>query len=60
MRVTSPVDVLRVILCDEGGTPVTGSNLVLSWLMDHDGVMRRSDEEFSDRTRRGISAMMAN
>lgn len=34
-----------------------GSSLVLSWLMVHDGVMRRSDEEFSEMTCRGTSAM---
>lgn len=49
---------LREILCDDGGIPVTGSNFVLSLLMDHDGVMRRSDEVVSDTTRSGTSAMM--
>jgi len=37
---------------------VIGSSLLFSWLMDHDGVMRRSDEEFSEVTRSGTSAMI--
>ncbi len=35
--------------------PVTGSSFALSWPMVHDGVMRRSEEEFSEVTWRGIS-----
>lgn len=50
--------VLRLILWDEGGIPVMGSSLDLSWLMVHDGVIRRSDEEFSEMTCRGTSAMV--
>lgn len=37
-----------------------GSSLDLSWVMVHDGVMRRSDEEFSEMTCRGTSAMAGN
>lgn len=50
-------DVLRESLCEPGGMPVTVSSLVLSWLMDHDGVMRRSAAAFSEITCRGISAI---
>lgn len=37
-------DVLRKICWHEGGMPVIGSSLVLSWKIDHDGVMRLSAE----------------
>jgi hypothetical protein len=37
--------------------PVIGSSLALSWLMDHEGVMRRSDAALSEITWRGTSAM---
>ena len=30
--------------CDVAGIPVMGSSLVLSWLIDQEGVMRRSEE----------------
>ena len=53
-------EVLRTIRCDPGGTPVTGSNLALSVEMDHDGVIRRSDEEFSEMTCNGTSAMVTD
>lgn len=36
-----------------------GSSLVLSWLIVHDGVMRRSEEELSETTMSGTSAMVA-
>lgn len=36
---------------------MTGSNLALSVLMDHAGVIRRSDEELSETTRSGTSAI---
>lgn len=38
---------------------MTGSNFVLSVLMDHAGVIRRSEDEFSDTTCKGTSAMIA-
>jgi len=38
--------------------PVTGSSFALSWLMVHEGVIRRSDEEFSDVIKRGISPIV--
>jgi hypothetical protein len=34
-----------------------GTSLVLSWLMVHDGVMRRSDAVLSETTWSGISTM---
>lgn len=37
-----------------------GSSLDLSWLMVHDGVIRRSDEEFSEMTSRGTSAIVGD
>lgn len=36
---------------------MTGSNFALSVLMDHEGVMRRSEDELSDTTSSGMSAM---
>lgn len=36
-----------------------GSSFDLSWLMVHEGVIRRSDEAFSDTTINGTSAMAA-
>lgn len=39
----------------DGGMPVTDSSLALSWLMDHEGEMRLSDEEAVDRTWSGMS-----
>ena len=35
--------------------PVIGSSRVLSWDMVHDGVIRRSEEELGDTTKRGTS-----
>ena len=35
--------------------PVMGSSLDLSWVIVHDGVMRRSEEEAVEVMRRGIS-----
>lgn len=52
------VKVLRVMRCEEGGMPVMGSILVFSWAMDHEGVMRRSEEEYSDVTYIGTSDML--
>lgn len=60
MAILSFVDVFRKMRCDEGGTPVIGSSLVLSWLIVHDGVMRRSAEELSDTTMSGTSAIVWN
>lgn len=57
MYILSWPETFREILCDDGGIPVTGSSLVLSLLIDHDGVIRRSDEVVSDTTRSGTSAM---
>lgn len=48
---------LMNIFWDEGGMPVTVSNFALSVVMDHEGVMRRSDEVLSDTTISGTSAM---
>ena len=39
---------------------MTGSSLVLSWLIVHAGVMRRSDEELSETTIIGTSAMVSD
>lgn len=36
---------------------MTGSNLALRVLMDHEGVMRRSDDELSETTSSGTSAI---
>ena len=38
----------NVSLCDNGGMPVTGSSFAFSCPMVHEGVIRRSDEEFSE------------
>lgn len=38
--------------------PVIGSSLDFKWLIDHDGVMRLSDEAFSDIICNGTSAMV--
>lgn len=54
----SPPGVFNDSRCDEGGTPVIGSSFAFSWPMVHDGVMRRSEETFSDTTMRGTSAMV--
>ena len=35
--------------------PVMGSSLAFNWPMVHDGVIRRSEEEFSDVIWRGMS-----
>jgi len=43
----------------EGGMPVIGSSLALSCVMVHDGVIRRSEDAFSDTTIKGTSAMIA-
>ena len=37
------------------GIPVMGSRRPLKCAMDHEGVMRRSEDEFSDTISRGIS-----
>lgn len=60
MEMASVPAVLRESLWEEGGMPVTVSSLVLSWLMDHDGVMRRSDDANSEMMRRGTSAMVTD
>lgn len=36
-----------------------GSKRALSWVIDHDGVIRRSDAEISDRISSGMSAVVA-
>lgn len=41
--------------CERGGMPVTGSNFAFSCPMVHEGVMRRSEEEFSEVTSNGMS-----
>lgn len=46
------------MLWKDGGIPVTGSSLVFSVLMDQAGVMRRSEEELSETTCSGTSAMV--
>lgn len=56
---SAPTDVWRLSLCDDGGMPVTVSSFALSWLMVHDGVMRRSEAAFSETTSRGTSAMVS-
>lgn len=38
------------------GMPVMGSRRVLSWAMDHEGEMRRSDDVLAEQTSRGTSA----
>ena len=57
MGMASLLAVFREMRWEEGGMPVIGSSLVLSWLMDHDGVMRRSDAVFSEMTCSGMSAI---
>jgi hypothetical protein len=49
----------NVSCCDDGGIPVIGSNLDFRVAMVHEGVIRRSEEAFSDVTRTGISAPVA-
>lgn len=49
----------KASLWNDGGIPVMGSSFDLSWLMVHEGVIRRSDEAFSDTTINGTSAMAA-
>lgn len=44
-----------VILCEEGGMPVTGSSLDLSCAIDQPRLIRLSEDEFSESTRRGKS-----
>ena len=39
--------------------PVMGSNFVFNCAIDHAGVMRRSDAEYSEMTWRGTSAMVS-
>lgn len=51
--------VLRMIFWYEGGIPVTVSSFALSVLIDHDGVMRRSADEFSETTKSGTSAIVS-
>lgn len=58
MTTASEPGTLRLSFCDDGGMPVMGSSLVLSWVMVHDGVMRRSEAAFSDITWSGMSAMI--
>ena len=38
------------------GTPVIGSRRVLRWAMDHEGEMRRSEDELDEVMSRGTSA----
>jgi hypothetical protein len=38
------------------GTPVMGSRRVLRWAMDHEGEMRRSEDELGEVMSRGTSA----
>lgn len=54
---SEPADALRLSLWAKGGIPVIGSSFVLRVLIDQDGVMRRSDAEFSEITCRGTSAV---
>ena len=56
---SEPAEALRLSFWAKGGMPVMGSSFVLRVLIDHDGVMRRSDDEFSEITRKGTSAMFA-
>lgn len=49
---------LRDSFWEEGGMPVTVSSFALRVLMDHEGVMRRSDEVLSETTRKGTSAIV--
>lgn len=48
---------LRNKIWEEGGMPVIGSSLTLSSDMVHEGVIRRSEDEFSEITCKGTSAM---
>jgi hypothetical protein len=45
----------KVSFCDRGGMPVTGSSFAFSWPIVHDGVTRRSEDEFSEVIWRGRS-----
>lgn len=58
MGMLPSVVVLRTIRWADGGIPVTVSSFALSVLIDHDGVMRRSADEFSETTRSGTSAIV--
>ena len=46
--------------CDAGGIPVTGSSLAFNVAMLHDGVMRRSEDEFCDEITIDTSGMVCN
>jgi len=59
MAVPSCVPTRRVSFCDDAGMPVIGSRRVLKCAMLHDGVIRRSDDEFGEVMRRGMSAAAA-
>ena len=49
--------ILRLSFWQLAGMPVMGSRRAFRWLMDHDGVTRRSDDdEFSEVIKSGISA----
>lgn len=54
----NPVGVLMDSFCEDGGTPVMCSSLPRSWLIVHDGVMRRSEAVLSEMTSMGTSAMV--
>jgi len=50
---------LRLNLWQLAGMPVIGSRRPLSWDTDHDGVIRRSEDEFSEVISKGISGAVA-
>lgn len=43
---------------DDGGIPVIGSSFVFKWAIVHEGVMRRSEEEAVEMTKRGMSRLV--
>ena len=59
VRATGSCDATRKDSCwQAAGMPVMGSRRVLRWAMDHDGEMRRSDDELGELTRSGTSAAL--
>lgn len=49
----------NVSLCEDGGIPVTGSSLIFSCAIVHEGVMRLSDEDAGEVTSSGMSLVVS-
>lgn len=53
---TASWEAMRRVSCWQlAGTPVMGSRRVLRCAIDHDGVMRRSEDELGEVTSKGTS-----